>query len=99
MMMILPRRPVRQRALRVKFGFATRLKARNGRPMTAAEKHDAIEDARRTGIDLSLIDANLALPVKERWRQHDAALGFLLKLEEAKRKHDTGLRPTAREAR
>ncbi|MBI2517208.1 MAG: hypothetical protein HYV95_09855 [Opitutae bacterium] len=58
----------------------------------------ALEDARRAGIDLDLLDSNLALPVKERWRQHDAALGFILKLEEAKKKHDAGLQPIAREA-
>lgn len=67
--------------------------------MTAVERNAALEDARQAGIDLSLIEANLALPVKERWRQHDAALGFLLKLEEAKRKHDDRLQPIAREAR
>lgn len=55
-----------------------------------------IEEARRAGIDLSLIDASLALSVQERWRQHDAALVFMLKLEEAKKKYDAGLQPTAR---
>jgi hypothetical protein len=60
---------------------------------------DPIEIAAKAGIDLDLIDLNLALPVKERWRQHDGALAFILKLEEAKRKRDAGLQPTAREAR
>ncbi|MDO8539651.1 MAG: hypothetical protein Q7S40_04360 [Opitutaceae bacterium] len=44
----------------------------------------ALEDARQAGIDLDLIDTNLALPVRERWRQHDAALALILKLEQAK---------------
>ena len=43
----------------------------------------ALEDARRAGIDLDLLDTNLALSVKERWRQHDAALELALKLEAA----------------
>ena len=34
----------------------------------------ALEEARRAGIDLDLLDTNLALSVKERWQQHDAAL-------------------------
>ncbi len=34
--------------------------------MTAAEQ--ALEDARRAGIDLDLLDTNLALSVKERWQ-------------------------------
>lgn len=60
---------------------------------------DPIEAAAKAGIDLDLIDLNLALPVKERWRQHDGALAFILKLEEAKRQRDAGLQPTACEAR
>ncbi|WP_148218103.1 hypothetical protein [Opitutus terrae] len=59
----------------------------------------ALEEARQAGIDLDLLDSNLALPVKERWRQHDGALAFILKLEEAKRKHDAGLQSVTREAR
>lgn len=60
---------------------------------------DPIEIAAKAGIDVDLIDLNLALPVKERWRQHDGAPAFILKLEEAKRKRDAGLQLTAREAR
>jgi hypothetical protein len=37
--------------------------------------HDqAIEDARRAGFDMELLDSNLALPPAERWRQHNLAL-------------------------
>jgi hypothetical protein len=38
-----------------------------------------------------LLDTNLALPVRERWRQHDAALALMLKLEKAKADHDSRL--------
>ncbi|MDP1579449.1 MAG: hypothetical protein Q8M02_04170 [Candidatus Didemnitutus sp.] len=53
----------------------------------------ALEDARRAGIDLDLLDANLALTVKERWSQHDAALELALKLEEAGKNRDAKLQP------
>lgn len=43
----------------------------------------ALEEARRAGIDLDLLDTNLALPIAERWRQHDAALELALKLARA----------------
>jgi hypothetical protein len=54
------------------------------------------EEARQAGIDLDLIDTNLALPVGERWRQPDGALRFILKWQEAKVAHDAGLQPTDR---
>jgi hypothetical protein len=62
------------------------------------EKPDAWEEARRAGFDLDLLESNLALPVQERWRQHDAALNFILKLQEAKAAHDAGLQQTHRDA-
>jgi len=34
----------------------------------------ALEEARRAGLDLDLLDSNLALTPEERWRQHDVAL-------------------------
>ena len=52
---------------------------------------EIFDEARRAGIDLDLLDTNLALPVKERWRQHDAALALVLKLEEAKVRRDAEL--------
>ncbi len=59
----------------------------------------AIEEARRAGIDLALVDANLALPVKERWRLHDEALALVLKLEQAAATRDAKLQSTAGTAR
>jgi len=55
-----------------------------------------LEEAREAGIDLDLIDTNLALRVEDRWQQHDGALRFILKLQEAKAAHDAGLQPTNR---
>lgn len=55
-----------------------------------------LEQAREAGIDLDLIDTNLALRVEDRWQQHDGALRFILKLQEAKAAHDAGLQPTDR---
>lgn len=53
--------------------------------------NELLEQAREAGIDLDLIDTNLALRVEERWRQHDGALRFILKLQETKAAHDAGL--------
>lgn len=58
----------------------------------------ALEEARKAGIDLDLLDANLALSVKERWRQHAGALQLALKLEEAGKKRDGYVRRVAEEA-
>jgi len=57
---------------------------------------ELLELARESGIDLDLIDTNLALRVEDRWEQHDGALRFILKLQEAKAAHDAGLQPTYR---
>jgi hypothetical protein len=54
----------------------------------------AIEDARRAGFDLDLIDSNLALTPEERWRQHNLALEMALELQQARPVRDTKLRPT-----
>jgi hypothetical protein len=59
----------------------------------------AIEEARRAGFDLDLIDTNLSLPVAERWRQHGAALELMLALEAARKNRDARLQPTAATAR
>jgi hypothetical protein len=42
---------------------------------------DAIEEARRAGFDLDLLDSNLALTPEERWRQHDTALKLVEEYE------------------
>ena len=54
----------------------------------------ALEEARRAGIDLDLLATNLALSVKERWSQHDAALELALKLEKAGKSRDAKLQST-----
>ena len=59
----------------------------------------AIEEARHAGIDVDLLDTNLALPVRERWSQHDAALQLALALQEAKQARDAELQHTPPAAR
>lgn len=43
----------------------------------------ALEVARSAGIDLDMIDSNLALSVKERWTQHEQAFELAMKLKQA----------------
>ncbi|MDD2764446.1 MAG: hypothetical protein PHE83_10780 [Opitutaceae bacterium] len=46
------------------------------------EKPDpALDEARRAGIDLDLLDTNLALSFAERWRQHEVALELVEEYE------------------
>jgi hypothetical protein len=47
------------------------------------KQEQSLEDARRAGIDLDLMDTILSQSIEERWRQHDAALTLALKLEQA----------------
>ena len=54
---------------------------------------DALEQARRAGFDLDMLDTNLALTPEERLRQHDTALEFVLELEEARIARDAKLQP------
>jgi hypothetical protein len=51
--------------------------------MSPAEKTDALEAARRAGIDLSLVDSKLALSYEERALRHESALELVLALREA----------------
>ncbi len=60
---------------------------------------DAIEEARRAGFDVDLLDTNLALTPEERWRQHDTALEFVLELEQARIVRDAKLHPDPSAAR
>ncbi len=62
------------------------------RPMNPAD--DPIEQARRAGFDMDLLDTNLALTPEERWRQHDTALEFVLELQQARTARDAKLQPT-----
>ena len=55
---------------------------------------EALDDARRAGFDLDLLDTNLALTPEERWRQHDTALEFVLELEQGRRARDAKLQST-----
>lgn len=57
--------------------------------------NQAIEEARQAGIDLDLLDSNLALSVKERWEQHDSALDLVLKLQAARKEFDAKLQSVA----
>ena len=66
-------------------------------PMMAAmnQPDPVLEEARRAGIDLDLLDSNLALTVKERWERHDSALELALKLEAAGKARDARFQPTS----
>ncbi len=57
------------------------------------------EEARRAGIDLELLDSNLALPVKERWRLHDEAVNLAEALRGGLISHNAKSHPTAGTAR
>ncbi len=46
---------------------------------------DAIEEARRAGLDLDLLESNLALAPEERALRHESALELVLALKEAGR--------------
>ena len=59
----------------------------------------AIEEARRAGFDMNLIELNLSLPPAERWRHHDMALEVILELEEARMARDAKLQTTPATAR
>lgn len=53
-------------------------------PMQALDD-TAIEDAKRAGFDLSLVDASLKLSPEERARQHDQALALVLEFDRIRR--------------
>ena len=53
----------------------------------------AVEDARRAGFDIDLIESNLALSPEERWRQHNLALEMAFELQQARIVRDAKLRP------
>lgn len=46
-------------------------------------EEQALEEARRAGIDLSLLDSNLALSYEQRALRHESALELVLALREA----------------
>ncbi|MCF3652464.1 hypothetical protein [Synoicihabitans lomoniglobus] len=57
----------------------------------------ALQEARRAGIDLDMIDSNLALSVKERWRLHEEAFALAEKFRNAGLKRDAKFQSTPRE--
>ena len=62
----------------------------NVRAATLQEKNKAQADAEKAGIDLSLIDSNLALSYEERALRHESARELILALKE------TGVAPLRR---
>lgn len=59
----------------------------------------AVEEARRAGFDIDLIDSTLALSPEQRWRQHNLALAMALELQQARIARDARFQPTAPSAR
>jgi hypothetical protein len=55
----------------------------------------ALEEARHAGIDLNLLDLNLALTYEERVLRHESALELMLALREAGAAHEKSAHPVA----
>ncbi len=55
----------------------------------------ALEDARRAGIDLDLLDSNLALTYEQRVLRHESALELVWALREAGAAYEKPSRPVA----
>ena len=55
----------------------------------------ALEEARRAGIDLDLLDSNLALTHEQRVLRHESALELMLALREAGAAYEKSARPAA----
>ena len=51
-------------------------------------ENKALEEARRAGFDLSLLDSNLALTPEERVLRHESALELVLELQAARRANE-----------
>lgn len=51
--------------------------------MNPAERTKTLEEASRAGIDLDLLDSNLALNYEQRVLRHESALELVLALREA----------------
>ena len=63
------------------------------RPMDNPDQ--AIEEARRAGIDLALLDSNLALSPEQRVLRHESARELMLALKEAGAAYEKSARPVA----
>ena len=59
---------------------------------------DPLEEARRAGFDLNLIELNLALSPSERCRQHDMPLEVVLELEKARAARGAGIQEASIQA-
>lgn len=55
----------------------------------------ALEEARRAGIDLDLVDSNLALTYEQRVLRHESALELVWALREAGAVYEKPSRPVA----
>ncbi|MFM9090853.1 MAG: hypothetical protein ACKOUK_03815 [Verrucomicrobiota bacterium] len=67
--------------------------------MTEEQAKAAIAEAERAGLDLTLVDSNLALSLEDRLRRHDAALAFQRALRAATATSDASTARTAASAR
>jgi hypothetical protein len=73
--------------------FAGQCDPRTLDPMTPND--ETLEEARRAGFDLNLIDSNLALSPEQRALRHDSALELAQALKEAGAAHaQSALTPT-----
>ncbi|MFN2375638.1 MAG: hypothetical protein ABR538_03825, partial [Candidatus Binatia bacterium] len=77
-------------------GLPNEMRTRHDRAMRTAEQ--IFDEARSAGIDLDLLDTNLALSVAQRWRQHDDALELALTLKAAWVTRDAELQADPRTA-
>ena len=59
------------------------------------QQHGDWIKAEHASLDVLVSDLD-ALPIEERWRQHDAALRLILQLQKAKLAHDARLQPVDR---
>ena len=66
----------------------------NNVPRMNSSEDLAIEEARRAGFDMNLIDLNLSLSPEERWRQHDMVLEIVFELQNARVARDAKLQST-----
>ena len=62
------------------------------------ETDPALEEARKAGIDLDLLDSNLALTYEQRALRHESALELVLMLQEARAAYEKS-QPRPPEAR
>jgi hypothetical protein len=67
----------------VGFCFALQAVLPKVKPMTQVEAQQALEEAHRAGIDLSLIEYNLALSYEERVFQNESVLALIRELRKA----------------